>query len=73
MTRFESIAAYYRDRILSGELEPGDKLPSIGQMREQFNVSYGTIRSAVLILKAEKLIAGESGVGVFVCRTGDQV
>jgi GntR family transcriptional regulator len=66
VSKYEAVAAHLRDRISSGELRPGDRLPSISQLRERFKVSYGTVRSAILVLKAENLVEGQQGAGVFV-------
>jgi DNA-binding GntR family transcriptional regulator len=52
--------------IQCGQLAPGARLPSIAQLKEQFDVSYGTIRSAMLVLEADNRIVGTQGVGVFV-------
>lgn len=52
--------------IDKGRLKQGDKLPSYAELREQHNCSYGTVRSAVLILKAMKWVRGERGVGLYI-------
>ena len=70
MPKFEALAAQIRGRIRSGQLQPGDKLPSIAQLGREFKVSYGTIRGAMLVLKAEKLLKGRQGIGVFVSEKG---
>jgi DNA-binding GntR family transcriptional regulator len=64
--KYERLANAIRDQIKSGELKPGDKLPSISQLRDEFKVSYGSVRGAMLVLKAEKLVEGRQGDGVFV-------
>ncbi len=64
--KYERIANSIRDRILTGDLKPGDRLPSMTDLREDFKVSYGSVRSAVLVLKAERLIEGRQGNGMFV-------
>jgi len=68
MPQYGAIAAHLRTMIQSGQLAPGDQLPSIPEMKAQYHVSYGTIRSAVLVLKAENLIVGAQGIGVFVAK-----
>lgn len=70
MSKFEILAEHLRSQIQSGQLQLGDRLPSIAQLRKQFAVSYGTVRGAMLILKAERLIVGRQGEGVFVA-SGD--
>lgn len=64
--KYERVADAIRDQIRSGQLKPGNKLPSIAQLQEQHGVSYGSIRSAMLVLKAERLIEGRPGEGVYV-------
>jgi len=66
MSKYEKLAAHLRDQIRSGQLKPGDQLPSTAQLRERFKVSYGTVRGAMLVLKAQKLVQGRHGIGVFV-------
>ena len=51
--KYERLANAIREKIRSGELKPGDKLPSISQIREEFQISYGSVRGAMLVLKAE--------------------
>jgi GntR family transcriptional regulator len=64
--KYERLANAIRDQIKSGELKPGDKLPSISQLREEYGISYGSVRGAMLVLKAEQLVEGRQGDGVFV-------
>ncbi|WP_422751815.1 winged helix-turn-helix domain-containing protein [Micromonospora sp. WMMD708] len=52
--------------FLSGQLKPGDKLPSFAALCERYEVSNTVIRAAMLILKAEGLIDGRQGKGVYV-------
>jgi DNA-binding GntR family transcriptional regulator len=69
VSKYEALAAELREQIKSGELRPGDRLPSIAQLREQYKVSYGTVQCAMLVLKVERLVEGRQGIGVFVCTT----
>jgi GntR family transcriptional regulator len=64
--KYEMVARSIREKIMSGELKPGDKLPSTSQLIEQYRVSYGSLRAAMLILKTEHLIEGRPGEGVYV-------
>jgi len=65
---FRQIASVLRERILSGELEPGDQLPSETDLREQFSTSRPTVRQAVALLATEGLVQSEHGRGTFVRR-----
>lgn len=64
--KYERVAEAIREQIRSGQLKPGDQLPSTTQLQEQYGVSYGSIRSAMLVLKAERLVEGRPGEGVYV-------
>lgn len=69
--KYERVASAIRDQIMSGQLQPGDKLPSLAQLQQIHGVSYGSIRAAMLILKTEGLVEGRPGEGVYV-RSPDQ-
>lgn len=62
----EQIAAYLRDRILNGDYEPGQKLPSLRRLEAQFNVATNTVRAAIATLTSERLAVSEQGRGVIV-------
>jgi GntR family transcriptional regulator len=53
-------------RIESGELSPGDKLPSTSELQKQYNVSTTAVRNAMLVLRQANLVEGHQGKGVFV-------
>lgn len=60
------IADGIRAQIKSGELGPGDKLPSTSELCRQHDVSAIVVRQAINALKIEGLVEGVGGVGVFV-------
>lgn len=64
--KFERVAAAIRDEIRSGALLPGQKLPTTAELIKQHGVSYGSIRTALLVLKTEGLVEGRQGDGVYV-------
>lgn len=53
-------------RILDGYYPPGSKLPPENQLREEFNVSRSTIRTAVSRLEDRKLVHRQRGVGTYI-------
>lgn len=55
-----------RDRILSGQLQPGAKLPTERDLCDQFGVSVMTVRTALSKLENEGLILRKAGKGTFV-------
>lgn len=63
--KYELIADYLREGIKTGEF-PDGRLPSTSKLCAQFGASYGSVRTAILILKAEQLVVGRQGEGVFV-------
>lgn len=63
---YQRIVDDIRRKIAAGELKPGDQLPSIAQLREQYEVGNTAIHNAMLVLKSEGLIEGHQGKGVFV-------
>ncbi|MFJ9633756.1 GntR family transcriptional regulator [Streptomyces sp. NPDC101175] len=62
----EKIAAEIRKLIMSGDWAPGKQVPTNAQLRAQFATSNVTIQRALQILKDEKFLEGQVGVGVFV-------
>jgi DNA-binding GntR family transcriptional regulator len=71
---YRLIAADLRAKIESGELVPGDLLPSEAELTSQYGVSRGTTRQAFLELQAAGLIDAVQGKGRFVRAnpSGDQ-
>ena len=63
----EDIAA----RIASGELKPGARLRAERDLAEYYEVSYGTVRRAMEVLRKRGLIATIHGRGTFVSVPGD--
>ncbi|MEV4411555.1 GntR family transcriptional regulator [Catellatospora sp. NPDC049609] len=60
------IAAELRCRIVAGELAPGAKLPSESRLMAMFGVSNTVTKRAIAVLKAEGLVEGRHGSGVYV-------
>jgi GntR family transcriptional regulator len=63
---FKQIADGLRAAIMSGELEPGARLPSEQQLIDRYRVARGTIRDAVNLLRSEGLVRTEHGRGSYV-------
>lgn len=61
LTLSEQIADQIRTAVINRDLNPGDKLPSEQELADQFQVSRPTIRDAIKILSASKLIVTKSG------------
>ncbi|GAB4086330.1 GntR family transcriptional regulator [Myceligenerans cantabricum] len=63
---YQRIADQIRDRITTGELAEGTKLPSESQLMEEFATSRNTVRNALGELESEGLISTAQGRGSFV-------
>lgn len=50
------MAAELRDRIRSGVLRPGDRMPTQARLAREFGVERGAVREALRILHAENLL-----------------
>ncbi len=55
-----------RRSIALGEIVPGAKLPSNAELKRRYDVASQTAQNAVNALKAEGLVYGVAGKGVFV-------
>jgi DNA-binding GntR family transcriptional regulator len=64
--KYEQVATAIREQIRSGQLKPGDRLPTGDQLQDQYDVGYGTLRTALVILTSEGWIEGRGGDGRFV-------
>ncbi|WP_292376392.1 GntR family transcriptional regulator, partial [Mesorhizobium sp.] len=62
----ETVVAAIRKQLLAGEIPPGHKLPTEGQLTETFGVSRTVIREALAKLAADGLVEARQGAGVFV-------
>ncbi|MEW2527528.1 GntR family transcriptional regulator [Streptomyces sp. NPDC047071] len=69
----KQIAAELRALILSGDMAPGSKVPSVRDLITKYGVVNQTIQRALKLLKDEQLLIGKAGAGVFVCGTTQQV
>ncbi len=63
---YQSIAQTIRDRILSGQYVPGERIPSIRQFADDFGCNKLTVHRAFDILKQEDLIENRVGSGSYV-------
>ncbi|MDG4795127.1 winged helix-turn-helix domain-containing protein [Micromonospora sp. WMMD1082] len=63
---YQRIVREFTSRIDSGELKPGDRLPSTSQLAQQYQCAPATVRHALSRLHALGLIQGHQGRGVFV-------
>lgn len=67
VTVYETICQWLKD----GKYKPGDKLPGENILAEQFQVSRGTLRQAMLLLQEDGLIGNHQGKGNIVLSNQD--
>jgi DNA-binding GntR family transcriptional regulator len=60
------LAYELRSRIRSGELAPGDKLPSEPELAHDRAVSRSSVRAAITLLEEEGFVARRHGSGTYV-------
>lgn len=63
---FQQIADNICDRILSGELPEGDKVPSVREQAATLGVNHNTIMRTYMELQRDEIISNKRGVGYFV-------
>ena len=63
---YEIVAEHLTEMIKSGEVKPGDRLASVQQLAEDFNVGRSAIREALSALNAVGLVEIKQGEGTFV-------
>jgi DNA-binding GntR family transcriptional regulator len=63
---WEQLAGILRGQIESGELQPGDRIPSVLSLAQQYDLAAGTVRKALAQLQREGLVESRVGWGTFV-------
>jgi GntR family transcriptional regulator len=63
---FREIANAFAAKIKSGELKPGEKLPSTREIADMYGVSMNTAYRAMSLLHDRDLIIGQPGRGTYV-------
>ncbi|MFD3572196.1 GntR family transcriptional regulator [Streptomyces sp. NPDC058667] len=66
---YADVAAHFREQIKDGELAPGDSLPSVSEIRQQFGVAGKTVSRALAVLKGEGLVVSRGALGTVVAKT----
>jgi GntR family transcriptional regulator/MocR family aminotransferase len=64
--RYEQLASVFERAIRSGELSPGDRLPTVRQLSAGMSISATTISSAFELLGNRGFVKAEVGRGTFV-------
>ncbi|UGY91709.1 GntR family transcriptional regulator [Streptomyces gobiensis] len=63
LPKYEQIAADLRGRVVRGELQPGDAIPSERELTERWSVSRATVVKGLEVLRQEGLIDTRQGTG----------
>jgi GntR family transcriptional regulator len=63
---YVQIVRQVRLAIASGELRPGDRLPSLRELARDLVVNHLTVKKAYGVLEAQELIRTRQGLGTFV-------
>jgi len=61
--QYELVAERLRDRVVHGDLRPGERLPNEAALATDFGVSRATVREALRVLAAQNLIRTSKGAG----------
>lgn len=63
---YHQLASLLRQQIYSGELSPGDRVPTENELSERYSTSRNTVRLALDVLRNEGLVTSHQGRGSFV-------
>ncbi|PZG09262.1 GntR family transcriptional regulator [Micromonospora craterilacus] len=69
---YRRIANDIAAKIKSGELKPGDKLPSTRELAEAYQVHMNTAYRAMSLLHDRELITGQPGRGTYVAERSER-
>jgi DNA-binding FadR family transcriptional regulator len=60
---YRQLADVLRDKISSGELRPGDRLPSENTLIQEYQLGRIAVRKALAVLRSEGLVVTARGLG----------
>ncbi|MBE6402771.1 MAG: GntR family transcriptional regulator [Lentisphaerae bacterium] len=66
MAKYQEVYLQLASRIVNGELQPGQKLPSVASLAEQHNISYMTAHKVCELLCRNRLAESKARQGFFV-------
>jgi DNA-binding transcriptional regulator YhcF (GntR family) len=70
---YTQISGELKNRVISGQIRPGDKLPSVREIAEEFSVNPNTVQRVFMELEKDGITYSERGVGTFVKEDGNMV
>ena len=71
LPKYQIIANDLRQLMESGKLAPGDKMPSVAELRRKYGVSHITVMGAYQRLLKKHLVENHAGLGYFVRKSVD--
>ena len=63
---WEQVVSHIRAAIEGGQLQPGERLPAVRDMADDWEVGYSTMTHAMSVLQADGLLIARAGKGTFV-------
>jgi GntR family transcriptional regulator len=66
---YVQIVEQVRQRVSTGELRPGDQLPTVRQMATDLRVNFNTVARAYRLLDEAGLISTQQGRGTYIWET----
>jgi GntR family transcriptional regulator len=63
---YQQLRDVLAERITAGDWKPGDAIPNESNLAREFGVSAGTMRKALDLMEAERLLTRRQGRGTFV-------
>ena len=61
-------ADFLRQEIISGKIQPGDRIPSVRDLAELYTINPNTAQRAIGLLESESLVVPDSTNGKFVTK-----
>ncbi len=63
---YNQLADSFRKKIITGEIKPGEKLPSVRTLAEVWSCTIGTVQKAYQVLSDQGLVSSRAGQGTLV-------
>ena len=63
---YKGVIEYFKNRIMAGELRPGEKLPQEREIAQMLEVSRNSVREALRIMDMTGVISSQQGSGNYI-------